>query len=67
MTGCDMPKFKETPSQTAGPYQHIGLIPQAYEIFGLHDETLGVKPNSGEFTISGQIFDGACEPAKDAI
>lgn len=64
--------LKETPSQTAGPYVHIGLVPNFSNIDGVYDVDLGtamVNDNTlGErITVRGRIFDGAGALVKDAI
>ncbi|WP_339712578.1 protocatechuate 3,4-dioxygenase subunit alpha [uncultured Sneathiella sp.] len=64
--------FKETPSQTAGPYVHIGLTPNFTEIKGIYDEDLGHNLvndlTEGErLTVTGRIFDGMGVPLKDAL
>lgn len=62
----------ETPSQTAGPYVHIGCIPSFAGIEGIYPEDLGKSPISdgakGEIiTISGSIFDGTGWTMRDAM
>lgn len=66
-----VPHPKETPSQTAGPYVHIGLAP---DIAGLsrHPEPLGrdiAGPHAaGErIVIEGMILDGTGAPVRDAV
>lgn len=64
--------LKETPSQTAGPYVHIGATPNFAEITGVYPQDLGSamvsEKTSGErITLVGQIFDGAGVVLKDAI
>lgn len=63
--------LKETPSQTAGPYVHIGLAPGAagFEIF---DQELGwdiAGPNArGErIRVEGVVIDGTGSPVKDVL
>ena len=63
--------LRETPSQTAGPYVHIGLIPHqaGFEIF---DNALGqamVGPDTaGErIRIEGRVFDGLGDPCRDVL
>jgi protocatechuate 3,4-dioxygenase, alpha subunit len=63
--------LRETASQTAGPYVHIGLAPGAagFEIF---DVELGADiagPNAaGErITVEGLVFDGTGTPVKDVL
>jgi protocatechuate 3,4-dioxygenase alpha subunit len=64
--------LKETPSQTAGPYVHIGCTPNFAEIGGVYGDDLGTRMILGEvkgerITIAGRIFDGAGAPLKDAM
>jgi protocatechuate 3,4-dioxygenase, alpha subunit len=67
-----VPKLKETPSQTAGPYVHIGLTPNFSEIKGVYPEDLGstmLMPETvGErIVVSGRVIDGAGAPVGDAV
>ena len=62
----------ETPSQTSGPYVHIGCIPSFAGIEGIYPEDLGKSPIAhgakGEIiTISGSIFDGTGWKMRDAM
>ncbi len=61
----------ETPSQTAGPYVHIGLIPKqaGFDIFENNlGETLLSPDTKGErIRIEGRIFDGAGALVRDAL
>lgn len=64
--------LKESPSQTAGPYVHIGATPNWVEITGVWEEDLGlvlVGPDTkGErIVIKGRVFDGSGTPLKDAL
>lgn len=64
--------LKESPSQTAGPYVHIGCTPNSVGITGVYSADLGSQmisdTTSGErIRIVGRIFDGAGEPLKDAM
>ncbi len=64
--------FKETPSQTAGPYVHIGCTPNFTGIEGVFAEDLGTqmvgKQADGErITVRGFVFDGTGVPVKDAL
>ncbi|MFT4182837.1 MAG: protocatechuate 3,4-dioxygenase subunit alpha [Rhizobium sp.] len=64
--------LKETPSQTAGPYVHIGLTPNYCEIGGVYDVDLGTamvndKTLGERITVKGRIIDGAGAPVKDAV
>jgi protocatechuate 3,4-dioxygenase alpha subunit len=66
------PKYlKETPSQTAGPYVHIGLAPGAAG-FDIYREELGYDitgPNAaGErIRVEGLVIDGTGAPVKDVL
>jgi protocatechuate 3,4-dioxygenase, alpha subunit len=64
--------LKESPSQTAGPYVHIGATPNWVEITGVWEEDLGlvlVGPETkGErIIVKGRIFDGSGHPIRDAL
>lgn len=63
--------LKETPSQTAGPYVHIGLAPGAAG-FDIYDRELGwdiAGPNAqGErIRVEGVVTDGTGAPVKDVL
>ncbi len=63
--------LKETPSQTAGPYVHIGLAPGAAG-FDIYKSELGwdiAGPNAkGErIRIEGVVIDGTGSPVKDVL
>lgn len=63
--------LKETSSQTAGPYVHIGLAPRqaGFDIFEKNFGNVLVTPNTvGErITIEGYVFDGSGTPVRDAL
>ncbi|EJJ28592.1 protocatechuate 3,4-dioxygenase subunit alpha [Rhizobium sp. CF142] len=64
--------LKETPSQTAGPYVHIGLTPNFCDITGVYDTDIGTqmvndKTLGERITVSGRIFDGAGALVRDAV
>jgi protocatechuate 3,4-dioxygenase alpha subunit len=65
--------LKETPSQTAGPYVHIGLTPAFTGIEAVYPSDLGSgsmagKNTKGErITIRGRVIDGTGTPLKDAL
>ncbi len=63
--------LKETPSQTAGPYVHIGLIPHqaGFDIFEKTFSNVLAGPDTkGErITIEGRVFDGTGSAAKDVL
>jgi protocatechuate 3,4-dioxygenase alpha subunit len=66
-----LPYLKETPSQTAGPYVHIGLIPHqaGFDIFANNFSNDLVTPETqGErIRIEGRILDGAGAPTRDVL
>jgi protocatechuate 3,4-dioxygenase alpha subunit len=63
--------LKETPSQTVGPFVHIGTVPAAAGLRTRPQERLNVLANAataGEpIIIEGVIHDGAGAPVTDAI
>lgn len=63
--------LRETPSQTAGPYVHIGLAPGAAG-FEIYDQELGTDiagPNAkGErIRVTGRVIDGTGTPVRDVL
>jgi protocatechuate 3,4-dioxygenase alpha subunit len=65
-------RLKETASQTAGPYVHIGLTPNFCEIGGVYPEDLGTrmvndKTKGERITIVGRVLDGTGTPLRDAL
>jgi len=68
----DIRYLKETPSQTAGPYVHIGLTPNFCDITGVYEGDLGTamvndKTTGERITVTGRIFDGAGALVRDAV
>ena len=65
------PYLKELPSQTAGPYVHIGLIPKqaGFDIFENNFGNVLVSPQTqGErIRIEGRVFDGIGTVLKDVL
>ena len=64
--------LKESPSQTAGPYVHIGCTPNAAGIGGVYSEDLGSTLFTGDaagerLRIRGSVFDGEGTPLKDTL
>ncbi len=62
----------ESPSQTAGPYVHIGCTPNFTGIEGIYDADLGSTmvndQTKGErITVSGRLLDGLGVPLRDAL
>ncbi|HTN63824.1 MAG TPA: protocatechuate 3,4-dioxygenase subunit alpha [Devosia sp.] len=67
-----LPVLKETPSQTGGPYVHIGLTPNFAEIGGIYatdpGATMLTPDTKGErITVSGRLFDGTGAVLSDAV
>lgn len=64
-------RLRETPSQTAGPYVHIGLIPSqaGLDIFGQDLGRVLAGPGAaGErIRIEGRVLDGAGAPCNDVL
>ena len=63
--------LKETASQTAGPYVHIGLIPAmaGFDIFEKNFGHVLAGPNTkGErITLEGRVLDGTGTPLRDVL
>jgi len=61
----------ETPSQTAGPYVHIGLVPRAagFKVFEheLGQEIAGPDCQGERITVEGRVLDGAGAPVTDVL
>lgn len=65
-------RLQETPSQTAGPYLHIGLMPNAAGIPGVFESDpgatmIGETAKGRRIRLNGTIYDGSGEPVKDAL
>jgi protocatechuate 3,4-dioxygenase, alpha subunit len=63
--------LKETPSQTAGPFIHIGTLPSVAGLRTQGEEKQNVLANGGHtgetIRIEGMIYDGAGAPVTDAL
>jgi len=66
--------LQETPSQTAGPYVHIGLMPTYAGNGGYYDEEIGTSPFLDEskakgkiIEIVGSVYDGTGWAMRDAL
>ncbi|SFL04154.1 protocatechuate 3,4-dioxygenase alpha subunit [Pseudovibrio ascidiaceicola] len=64
--------LKESPSQTAGPYVHIGCTPNFIGNTGIFKEDLGARmvneqTKGQRITIKGRVFDGTGTSLKDAM
>lgn len=67
-----MSQFKESASQTAGPYVHIGCVPNFAEITGVYPEDLGGQiagsdAKGDRITIKGRVIDGSGAILLDAL
>jgi protocatechuate 3,4-dioxygenase alpha subunit len=65
-------RLKESASQTAGPYVHIGLTPNFSEIGGVYPVDLGTsmvndKTRGKRIVITGRVLDGTGTPLRDAL
>ena len=63
--------FRETPSQTAGPYVHIGCTPN-FSGIGIYGGDLGASMKTGpvkgqEISIKGIVYDGTGTPLREAM
>jgi protocatechuate 3,4-dioxygenase alpha subunit len=64
--------LKETPSQTGGPYVHIGLTPNFAEIHGTFPADLGATMVTDDtvgqrIVVTGRLLDGSGAPLFDAV
>lgn len=64
--------LEESPSQTAGPYVHIGCTPNFVGIEGIYDQDLGLAPfpddAPGErITVTGTVYDGTGTALRDVL
>ncbi len=66
-----LPYLRETPSQTAGPYVHIGLIPHqaGFDIFENPFGHVIAQPTAkGErIRIEGRVLDGLGDPCREVL
>ena len=65
-------RLKETPSQTAGPYLHIGCLPSKVGINFPVEMNLGSvlaseNVKGKKITVGGKVFDGKNNPIKDGM
>ena len=64
--------LKESASQTAGPYVHIGCVPTFAGVEGVYDADLGAtmvndRTKGERITVTGRVIDGAGMPLRDAM
>ncbi|MEM6634401.1 MAG: protocatechuate 3,4-dioxygenase subunit alpha [Pseudomonadota bacterium] len=62
----------ETPSQTAGPYVHIGCMPNFVGNAGIYSADLSVRPFPNgapgtRISVTGRVLDGLGTPLRDAM
>jgi len=68
-----MARLRETPSQTAGPYVHIGAAPTVAGLAGVYPQDPGSGPlyakgaRGQPIVVTGRILDGAGAPLRDAV
>ena len=65
-------RLKESPSQTAGPYVHIGCMPNFCGIKGVYPEDPGstmvnALTRGERISVTGIVYDGTGTPLKDAM
>lgn len=68
----DLGFLKETPSQTAGPYVHIGCTPNFTGVQGVYETDLGSsmvndKTKGERITVKGKVIDGSGTPLRDVL
>jgi protocatechuate 3,4-dioxygenase alpha subunit len=63
--------LKETASQTAGPYVHLGLIPgmAGFDIFekNFGNVLVGANTKGERITLEGRVLDGTGTPLRDVL
>jgi protocatechuate 3,4-dioxygenase alpha subunit len=66
-----LPYLPETPSQTAGPFHHIGLLPGQAGLEGVRSPfsnvLTGPETRGERIRIEGRILDGAGSPCRDML
>jgi protocatechuate 3,4-dioxygenase, alpha subunit len=65
-------RLKESPSQTAGPYVHIGCVPNFCGIEGVYPADPGVamvteRTRGRRITVGGKVIDGTGTPLRDVL
>ena len=65
-------RLKETASQTAGPYVHIGLTPNVCGIPGIYAQDLGAslvneRTRGERIAVTCRVLDGTGTPLRDAL
>ena len=64
--------LKESPSQTAGPYVHIGCVPNFCGVGGVYADDLGAamveeRTRGRRITVAGTVIDGTGTALKDVL
>ncbi len=64
--------LKESPSQTVGPFVHIGCTPNFTGIAGVYDTDLGStmvndQAKGERIILSGHVYDGSGTPLRDGL
>ncbi|WP_343596148.1 protocatechuate 3,4-dioxygenase subunit alpha [Acinetobacter sp.] len=71
MNGWNFQELKETPSQTGGPYVHIGLLPKQANIqvfeHNFHNNLVQEQTQGERIRLEGQVFDGLGLPLRDVL
>ncbi len=71
MNAWNFQELKETPSQTGGPYVHIGLLPKQanIEVFdnNFHNNLVQEQTQGERIRLEGQVFDGLGLPLRDVL
>ena len=71
MNHWNFQELHETPSQTGGPYVHIGLLPQQanIDVFenNFNNQLVQEKTLGERIRLEGQVFDGLGLPLRDVL
>lgn len=71
MKSWNFEDLHETPSQTGGPYVHIGLLPKqaGIEVFenNFDHDLVKNNPHGERIRLEGQVFDGLGIPLRDVL
>ncbi|AHG65639.1 protocatechuate 3,4-dioxygenase subunit alpha [Advenella mimigardefordensis] len=71
MSNWTFQQLHETPSQTGGPYVHIGLLPEQADInvfeYNFDNQLVTDKTQGQRIRLEGQVFDGLGIPLRDVL
>jgi len=71
MTNWNFQQLHETPSQTGGPYVHIGLLPKQADIdvfdYNFDNQLVTDQTQGQRIRLEGQVFDGLGIPLRDVL